>query len=85
MDLGLVTRRPDGLQISNPIYREVIPRELNFIAQLNLESTISPAWYILPNGRLDMEKLLAAFQQFYREHSEHWLAGMEYREAGRSC
>ena len=61
---------------------EVIPRELNFIAQLNLESTISPAWYILPNGRLDMEKLLAAFQQFYREHSEHWLAGMEYREAG---
>ena len=82
IDLGLVTRRPDGLQISNPIYREVIPRELNFIAQLNLESTISPAWYILANGRLDMEKLLAAFQQFYREHSEHWLAGMEYREAG---
>ena len=70
------------MQISNPIYREVIPRELNFIAQLNLESTISPAWYILANGRLDMEKLLVAFQQFYREHSEHWLAGMAYKEAG---
>ncbi len=82
IDLGLVSRRADGLQISNPIYREVIPRELNFIAQLNLESTITPAWYILPNGRLDMDKLLSAFQQFYREHSEHWLAGMDYREAG---
>ncbi len=82
IDLGLVTRGSDGLQIANPIYREIIPRELSFIAQLNLENIVSPAWYILPDGRLDMDKLLAAFQQFYREHSEHWLAGMPYREAG---
>jgi hypothetical protein len=82
IDLGLIARGASGLQISNPIYQEIIPRELNFIAQLNLESTITPAWYILPDGRLDMDKLLAAFQHFYREHSEHWLAGMPYREAG---
>ena len=29
-----------------------------------------------------MDKLLAAFQQFYREHSEAWMDGYAYREAG---
>jgi Holliday junction resolvase len=29
-----------------------------------------------------MDKLLRAFQQFYREHSEHWLERFQYKEAG---
>ena len=29
VDLGLVSRGARGLDIANPIYREVIPRELN--------------------------------------------------------
>jgi hypothetical protein len=29
-----------------------------------------------------MAKLLTAFQQFFREHSEHWLARFDYQEAG---
>ena len=29
-----------------------------------------------------MEKLLAAFQKFFREHSVHWAERFEYREAG---
>jgi hypothetical protein len=68
--------------MSNPIYREVVPRELNFVSQLSLESTWQPAWYIRPDGKLDMPKLLAAFQQFFREHSESWLERFQYREAG---
>jgi hypothetical protein len=82
IDLGLVRRREMGLQIANPIYREVIPRELGFIVQLDLESSIEPMWYVAPDGRLDMNKLLAAFQEFFREHSEHWVERFDYKEAG---
>jgi hypothetical protein len=38
-------------------------------------------WYITPDHRLDMPKLLAAFQQFYREHAEIWGDGLAYKEA----
>ena len=82
VDLGLIARTPEGPQIANPIYREVIPRELTVITQLNLESQQNPAWYFRGDGRLDMPKLLEAFQQFFRENSEAWLEGFNYREAG---
>lgn len=39
-------------------------------------------WYVDESGRLDMEKLLAEFQQFFREHSEHWVERFDYKEAG---
>jgi hypothetical protein len=82
IDLGLVRRGAHGPQIANPIYREVIPRELTLITQLNLEARQQPAWYIQPDGRLDLPKLLAAFQQFFRENSEIWLERFDYKEAG---
>ncbi len=82
MDLGLVSRGTQGLEISNRIYREIIPRELTAVTQLNLESTQQSAWYVLPDGRLDMHKLLTEFQQFFRENSEHWVERFDYKEAG---
>ena len=82
IDLGLVRRGQQGPQIANPIYREVIPRELTFITQLNFESTVQSSWYITKDGRIDMEKLLTAFQQFFREHSEAWVERFDYKEAG---
>ena len=84
MDLGLVSHGPQGLQISNEIYKEIIPCEMTAIAQANLEARFQVPNYILPDGRLDTSKLLEAFQQFFREHSEAWLERFEYREAGRS-
>ena len=39
-------------------------------------------WYVAPDGRLDMSELLAAFQEFFREHSEHWVERFDYKEAG---
>ena len=42
-DLGLV-RTDDPIEIANPIYREVIPRELTVPAQATL--TDDPAWYV---------------------------------------
>ena len=82
IDLGLITRSSMGLVVSNPIYREIIPRELTWITQLNFESTIQPLWYLAPDGRLDMQKLLTEFQQFFREHSAHWVERFDYKEAG---
>ena len=40
------------------------------------------AWYVHADDRLDMVKLLSAFQTFFREHSEHWVRHFEYQEAG---
>ncbi len=82
IDLGLIRRTARGMQIANPIYGEIIPRELTFIAQVNLEAQFDAAWYIRPDGRLDLRQLLAAFQQFFREHSESWVERFEYQEAG---
>jgi len=78
-DLGLITT-VGQLRIANPIYQEVIPRELTYSTQLTISE--QPAWYILPDGRLDLPKLLRNFQQFFREHSAAWLQGMDYKEAG---
>jgi hypothetical protein len=79
-DLGLTTRPPAPIKIANPIYAEVIPRTLSYVLQNFLP--IEPQWYVLPEGRLDIIKLLADFQQFYRRHSEMWLERFEYKEAG---
>ena len=78
-DLGLV-KTEGQLRIANPIYQEVIPRELTFSTQLTISQ--QTAWYVRPDGRLDLPKLLAAFQHFFREHSEAWLERFDYREAG---
>ena len=78
-DLGLVTRY-GAREIANPIYREVIPRELMYAR--DSEVLHETEWYVKPDGDLDVEGLLAAFQRFFREHSEHWLDRFEYREAG---
>nr|CAA6828626.1 MAG: Unknown protein [uncultured Thiotrichaceae bacterium] len=37
---------------------------------------------MLPDGRLDIPALLRAFQQFFREHSDIWLRGLPFKEAG---
>ena len=79
-DLGLI----DGGEpprIANPIYAEVVPRELGYILQSSLD--VQTAWYVDADGRLDLTKLLTAFRTFFGEHSEHWLGRFsEYPEAG---
>ncbi|MGH6630246.1 MAG: hypothetical protein ACREB3_10995, partial [Burkholderiales bacterium] len=78
-DLGLIGLG-QPLAISNAIYREVIPRELTWSTQEFLVQ--EAAWYVGPDGRLEMTKLLKEFQQFFREHSESWLERFDYKEAG---
>lgn len=78
-DLGLITTRGQ-IAIANPIYQEVIPRDLTYGTQLSLSQQVT--WYIKSDGHLDVNKLLSAFQEFFREHSEHWLERFQYKEAG---
>ena len=77
-DLGLVAVDPP-LRIANPIYAEVVPRELTSATQEAL--TDEAAWYAAADGGLDVAKLLGAFQRFFREHSEHWAKRFQYQEA----
>ena len=81
-DLGLLA--PDSpLRMANPIYAEVVPRELGYVLQDSLD--VQVAWYVDDDGRLDMDKLLTAFGTFFGEHAEHWLDHLgDYREAVRS-
>ena len=81
-DLGLVSRATGRLAIANPLYREIIPRQLTAVQQLDLEAQYQTAWYLRSDGRLDLSALLAAFQVFFREHSEHWIERFDYKEAG---
>ena len=46
VDLGLIRRGKQGLEVANAPYREVLPRELTWVAQLSLESTQVSAWYL---------------------------------------
>ena len=78
-DLGLVSRqRP--VAIANPIYQEVIPRDLTYTTQEYLAQ--DTAWYVDADDRLRLDDLLTAFQEFFREHSEHWVERFQYKEAG---
>ena len=78
-DLGLLARRGTA-RIANPIYREVIPRELMYAREAEIAHETE--WYVKPDGDLDMDALLAGFQGFFREHSEHWIERFQYKEAG---
>ncbi|AKG20582.1 ATP-binding protein [Calothrix sp. 336/3] len=79
IDLGLLRRDPaGGLVISNPIYREVIPRVLVQGTQDSLPH-ISPSW-LTPSGELNKEALLEAFIRFWRQHGEPLLGSAVYHE-----
>ena len=78
-DLGLVAL-DSPLRIANPIYTEVVPRELTSVLQEEIRQ--QAAWYVGRDGGLDMNGLLAAFQEFFRENSEHWIQRARYTEAG---
>jgi hypothetical protein len=79
LDLGLVTIENGTPQIANPIYREVIAREMTYSTQLAIPE---PDWqWQKPNGELDMDSLLQEFQKFWRKHSEIWEEKSDYTEA----
>ena len=78
-DLGLLAADSPA-RIANPIYRDMVPRELGYIVQSSLD--VDAAWYLDDADRLDLTKLLTAFGTFFAEHAEHWLGRFDnYPEA----
>lgn len=79
VDLGLVRLSAlGGLEVANPIYREIIVRTLAGGARHALPQ-IQPTW-LTADGRLDKEALLRAFLDFWRLHGEPLLATAPYHE-----
>ena len=78
-DLGLVVVRDGVRAIANPIYAEIVTRVLTH--QVQTAIPLDTAWYIAPDGRLDMDKLIEGFIEFWRENGEVLLKGMPYQEA----
>ena len=78
-DLGLIAQ-PPPLKIANPVYREVIARVLGD----GIENAIAadPHALTLPDGQLDIRRMLEEFARFWVMNGE-WLAnGTGYNEAG---
>jgi len=77
-DLGLVSRaRP--MAVANPIYREVIVRVLAAAAEEQV-LVDDPRSFVLADGRLDLDRLLHEFADFWREHGEVLASHMPYHE-----
>ena len=81
-DLGLITQRPET-QISNRIYQESIPRELSWSKQMML--THRQEWYLTPERRLDIPKLLEAFQQFSANNPNRGSNNSIIKKPDRNC
>ncbi len=79
LDLGLC-RSPDsgGLEIANPIYREILPKVLSFSTIASLPK-IQPTW-LTAAGELDIDALLEAFLDFWRQHGQPLLKSVSYHE-----
>jgi hypothetical protein len=79
VDLGLL-RRVDGggLDVANPIYREVLPRMLASGPQDSLPR-IAPTW-LDADGQLDPDQLLQGFLAFWRQHGQPLLGSAPYHE-----
>jgi hypothetical protein len=78
-DLGLVDIVGGTPVIANPIYREVLARQITQGPQLVIPA---PEWkWAKPDGTLDMDALLRNFQEFWRNNSEAWEEMSDFTEA----
>ena len=82
-DLGLIKDINAKIQPSNPIYAEVIARTLSFEAQerFMLEKPRATIPHYMKDGKIDVNYLMADFQQFWRENSDIWIEKFQYKEA----
>jgi len=79
LDLGLCSRDSrGGIQIANPIYREIIPKVLASITIASLTS-IAPTW-LDNDGNLNPQALLDSFILFWRQHGEPLFDSTPYPE-----
>jgi len=67
-DLGLVGEGSQGAQAANPLYREILARELSYNIQQSLPA---PEWpWRRPDGKLDFPSLIREFLSWWRENAD---------------
>ncbi len=79
-DLGLIKEEKSVLKPANPIYSNVIIRELSYDTQAHIQNDVKNIW-ITESGNINMNDLLKAFQEFWRENSNIWVEKYQYKEA----
>jgi hypothetical protein len=79
MDLGILKNQKGVISPANPMYQEIILRELSFNDQNKLSANLINKW--ISNNSIDMNSLLKEFQNFWRENSEIWVEKYQYKEA----
>jgi hypothetical protein len=67
-DLGLIRRVPGGAEAANPLYREVLGRQLSMTLQAN--APLPRRRWTTADGRLDFPVLLELFRQWWRENAD---------------
>jgi hypothetical protein len=78
-DVGLIApARP--IRIANPVYEEVIVRVLGDSIEDSI--TTDPYSLILPDGRLDVDRMLEEFTDFWLANGEWMASDTGYNEAG---
>ena len=80
LDLGILKERDGALVPANPMYAEIIGRYLSWGTQQDVRLLVQETPWV-KDGGLDMQGLLLAFQEFWRENAELDRAPFEYREA----
>jgi hypothetical protein len=77
-DLGLIAKDKPA-RVANPIYREVIVRVLGSATEEQI--TAEPRSFVTADGRLDFDRLLREFADFWRENGEILTSREEYHES----
>lgn len=68
VDMGLLRKGRDGAEAANPLYREVLARQLSYNMQENLPE---PRFrWLTPEGRLDFAALVDHFLKWWRENGD---------------
>jgi hypothetical protein len=79
MDLGLVVIENGTIKVANPIYKEILARQMTFGTQMAIQE---PQWqWKDADGNLDMDKLMSEFQKFWRRNADVWEQKSDYTEA----
>lgn len=79
VELGLLELGDGGaLQVANPLYAQIIPRELTEGIEASL-GAVRPTW-LTPTGQLSLQKLQASFLKFWRQHGAPLLKAAPYAE-----
>ena len=80
LDMGILKSENGSLVPANPMYAEIIGRYISYNTQERMKRVVPETPWVKDDG-LDMQGLLLAFQEFWRENAEMSSGPFGYKEA----